>query len=51
MATHEIEEIEALIERAVLLEGGRVLVDRDAEELRQASGGSIEAFVRKGRWR
>jgi ABC-2 type transport system ATP-binding protein len=51
LATHEIDEIETLVDRVVLLDAGTVRMDADADEVRKASAGSIEGFVRKGGWR
>ena len=51
MATHEIAEVEGLFGRVVIMEQGQVAVDAAADELRAASGGSIEAYVRRGEWR
>jgi len=51
LSTHLIDEMDRLLERVVILDGGRVVQDADVEELRghayQASGreGSVQTFA------
>jgi len=50
LATHEIAEIEGLFGRVIVLDEGRVAVDASADDLRTASAGSIQDFLRRGEW-
>ncbi len=51
VATHEVGEIESLVDRVLVLADGSVRVDQDADALRQESGGSVDQFLRQGAWR
>jgi ABC-2 type transport system ATP-binding protein len=48
VATHEVAEVEPLLSRVVVLDGGRVVVDAAADELRAASGTSLDRYLRQG---
>lgn len=45
--THEIHDIEHLIDKAILLDDGVVLKEFNAEELREAEGKSIVDVMRE----
>lgn len=45
LSTHEVLEAEPLFERLIMLEGGRIKLDGDAEELRQQYGRSIQGIM------
>lgn len=46
IATHELREIEALLDRLLVLRDGALAVDAPAEEIRSSTGGSIDGFLR-----
>ena len=47
MSTHLIADIEPVVDRVVFLRGGRVVLQGDADELRQIHGMSIDNLFRK----
>ena len=47
VATHEIDEIENLVEHIIFLDNGRITVLGDAEELRHQRGKSIVAIMKE----
>jgi len=51
LATHEVDEVEKLVDRVLVLDGGSLRLDAEAEQVRQESGGSLAMFMRKGGWR
>jgi len=48
IATHEIREVERLVDRVVVLAEGRVCCDEEADAVRQRVGTSLEDWVRGG---
>lgn len=48
MSTHEVDEVEALFSRVVLLDDGHVKIDSPADELRATTGGSLRDLLRWG---
>jgi ABC-2 type transport system ATP-binding protein len=48
VATHELAEVERLADRLVVLAGGRIQWDEDADALRGRVGASLEDWVRGG---
>ena len=47
ISTHLIADIEPIVDSAVFLSEGRVLLAGDVDDLRQASGLSLDALFRK----
>jgi len=47
MSTHLVADIEPVVDNVVFLRGGRVLLQGDADELRQTNGMSIDNLFRK----
>ena len=47
MTTHEIIEIEHLIDRVVFLQDGRIIDEHDTEEMREVYGKSVQDRMRE----
>lgn len=47
MTTHEIDEIEHLIDRVIFLQDGRVIDEHDTEEMRELHGKSVQDRMRE----
>jgi len=47
MTTHEIAEVEHLIDRVVFLQDGKIIHEDDAEEMRELYGKSVQDRMRE----
>jgi len=47
LSTHLIGDIEPILDEAVFLKDGRVFAHRNAEELRETEGMSVDAYFRE----
>jgi len=47
VATHEVTEVEPLLERVVVIEDGRVAWDEEADALRARTGRSVDLWLRR----
>ena len=47
LSTHLIGDIEPILDEAIFLKDGRVFAHRNAEELRETEGKSVDAYVRE----
>lgn len=47
LSTHLVSEVEAIFERVLFMDQGRILEDVDVERIRQMENLSVDAYFRK----
>lgn len=46
MATHEIEEIQNILDEVILIKNGEIISNENVEDLRESSGKSVVSWLK-----